>query len=51
MKKSTNFKALFVLGISLLAAGTGTDIIAISIVGFVFLIISLVNRKEWVNKD
>jgi len=48
-KRSANYKGLFVLGMSLMAVGIATKIIVLSITGFVFLMISLVNRKKWQN--
>ncbi len=48
IKRSANYKGLFVLGMSLMAVGIATKIIALSITGFVFLMISLVNRNKWV---
>ena len=47
-KRSTNYKGLFVLSMSLMAVGIATKIAALSITGFVFLMISLVNRSKWV---
>jgi len=49
-KRSANYKGLFVLGMSLMAAGIAIKIAALSITGFVFLMISLVNRKKWQDK-
>ena len=50
LRHSKNYKAFFVLGMSLFAVGIATKIYALSIAGFVFLIISLENKNKWQKK-
>ena len=46
-RQTTNYRALFIIGISFLPVGIATKNPGIWIMGLIFLIISLVNRKEW----
>ena len=47
---ATNFRALLIIGFSLIPVGIATKNYWIWLIGIVFMIISLVNRKQWKNE-
>jgi hypothetical protein len=48
--QTTNYRALFIVGLSFIPVGITTKDYWIWLIGLVFMIISLANRKEWKNE-
>jgi len=48
--RKSNFKAFFIIGICWVPLGIATNNTVFTILGLVFLILGLVNRKSWKNQ-
>ncbi len=48
--QTTNYRALFIVGLSFIPVSIATKNTRILILGLIFLLISLLNRKEWKNE-
>lgn len=46
-KSPPNYRALFIIGIAFLPIGISTENYVFSALGFIFMIVGLVNRKKW----